>query len=410
MNILGIIVEYNPFHNGHLHHINESKKLTNSDKCIAVMSGNYVQRGMPALCDKYLRTEMALKNGVDIVIELPVYYATASADYFASASIDILNSIGIVDSLCFGTELGNLKKIYDCAHILLSEPDIFKKSLKKSLDTGVSYPKARQQALSFVLQEDCDFLSNPNNILGLEYVKALIKTSSNIKAYAIKRHISAYHSTSIEKSISSATAIRKALNQHNYDGVLQSTPENIGKLLIQIHQDKKTLSDMDSLSHIFHYILRTSSSSDLKNILDISEGLENRILSASEKNFEISKILTYLKCKRYTLTKLQRCILHILLNISKNDMLNYNYHGGAQYIRVLGFRKDSASLLKEIKNRSSLPLVTNIKDAYKNLNALGISMLSKEIHTSDIYYLAQEKYSYSPSRKNIEYTKPLVIV
>lgn len=408
MNVLGLIVEYNPFHNGHLYHLDEAKKITNADKCIAIMSGNYTQRGMPALCDKYIRTEMALKNGVDMVIELPIYYATASADYFATGSINILNSMGIVNSLCFGTELGELEKIYNCAKILLSEPDIFKKTLKNSLDTGASYPVARQEALKSVLNEDCHFLGDPNNILGLEYVKALIKTSSRIKAYAIKRTIASYHSISIEKSIASATAIRKALDESNYDGILQSTPENVGQLLIELSQNEETLTNMDSLSYILHYILKNSSTTQLRSILDIDEGLENRILAVSEKYFEISKILSSLKCKRYTLTKLQRCILHILLNIKKEDMVNY--HSQPQYIRVLGFKKDSSFLLREIKAKSTLPLVTNIKEAYKNLSPSGISMLNKEIYSTDLYYLAQKKYMSISSPKNIEYTKPLIIM
>ena len=404
MNILGIIVEYNPFHNGHLYHINESKKISKADKCIAIMSGNYMQRGMPALCDKHLRTEMALKHGVDMVIELPVHYASSSAEYFASASINILNSTGIVNSLCFGTEIGELENIYECANVLLSEPDIFKKSLKNFLTSGVSYPKARQEALSHTLNKNCDFLNNPNNILGLEYIKALIKTSSNIKPYAIKRHIADYHSTNIMDNISSATAIRKALNEKDYISVQKSTPNDVAELLIKLAKNNIIISNMDSLSHILHYILKSSNHSDLSSISGITEGLENRILSIAEKHFKISDILNHLKCKRYTLTKLQRCLLHIILNIKEIDIIN------PQYIRVLGFRKDSEFLLKELKNKSSLPVLTNLKNAHKNLNLAGLAMLNKEIYATDIYYLSQEKYISSPSVKNIEYTKPLVII
>lgn len=410
MKTLGVIVEYNPFHNGHLYHINMSKKITCSDKCIAVMSGNYVQRGTPAFCDKYLRTEMALRNGVDIVIELPVYYAASSAEYFASSAIRILNSIGIVSSICFGTELEKLDTLYEYADILVSEPSIYKATLKKLLNTGISYPKARHETLKYMIKKDVSFLNNPNNILALEYIKALIKTSSHIKPYSIQRYIAGYHSTELNKNISSATAIRKALLNNNYASVLQNMPRDSYQLLIDYINKKKAPVDIDAFSHIFHYIIKNSNPTDLKEIQGIDEGLENRVLLKSNDYFEISKIINSLKCKRYTYTKLQRSIMHIILNIKKQDFINFNLHGGPQYIRVLGFRKESSFLLKKIKDNSSIPLITNIKDSYKNLNPLAMSMLNKEIATTDIYYLGQEKYKESPLPKNIEYAKPLVII
>lgn len=410
MNVVGIIVEYNPFHNGHLYHINKSKEITGSDICIAIISGNFVQRGMPAYCDKHIRTEMALKNGVDMVIELPVYYATSSAEYFAHASINILNSTGIVNNLCFGTEVGELDTLYKYANILVYEPYVYKRELKNILATGVSYPKARQEALKIVFNEDTSFIDNPNNILGLEYIKALIKTSSNIKAFTIKRYLANYHSTLVNKNIASATAIRNSLDNNNWDEVLQSTPKSSYELLKNLVIQKLAPVNIDAFSHIFHYILKNSTTDFLKGILDVDEGLENRIIAKANEHFEISKILSSLKSKRHTHTKLQRALLHILLNINKEDMFKYNCNGGPQYIRVLGFKKEAAFLLKEIKNKGSLPLLTNLKDANKSLNPLGISMLNKEITTTDIYYMGQEKYKYTPLSKNIEYTKPIVII
>ena len=206
--IVGLITEYNPFHNGHVYHILKSKKITKSQYTIAVMSGNFVQRGEPAIFNKYVRTLSALLNGVDIVIELPVFYACASADIFAFGAVDILNKTGIVDSLCFGSENGDIDKLYLAAEILSNETDEFKNIIKNEISKGISYPEARLNALSIFTGKNMSYLSSPNNILSVEYLKALIKIKSRIKPYSIKRYFSEFHDIKIKGFIASATAIR----------------------------------------------------------------------------------------------------------------------------------------------------------------------------------------------------------
>ena len=197
MKITGLITEYNPFHNGHLYHIKKAKEITGADAVIVIMSGNFVQRGAPAIMPKRLRTEIALNAGVSLVIELPVCYATGSAEYFASGAISILDSLGCIDSICFGSECGDYKKLEHIAKILADEPEAYRLSLKNQLKTGLSFPKARQNGLKEYSKDDSldEILEHPNNILGIEYVKALYLQKSPIKAYTIKRIVSDYHDT-----------------------------------------------------------------------------------------------------------------------------------------------------------------------------------------------------------------------
>ena len=382
---VGIIVEYNPFHNGHLHHLLESKKHSGQQYAVAVMSGNFVQRGMPACLDKYKRTEMALKNGVDIVLELPCIYATASAEYFARGAIDILNATGIVKQISFGAENPDIDYLYKIATIFTRETDIFKQTIKNSLNQGVSYPKAREIALTKVLP-DINVKFSPNNILGIEYIKALIRTNSAIKPIAIKR-LGDHHSTKLQ-GLASASAIRAASGDVSpfmptlaYDIFVN----NIG-------------SSLNNYSHIMQYILKTKNATQLKEILDIEEGLENAIISAASTNYYITDILDKIKTKRYTRTRLQRAIIHILLDIKKAHI--EKFYKTVPYVRVLGFRKEAEHLLKEIKKNTEL--ITNLKAAQPN------DLLKKEIYATDMYYLGQG--TNIARQVNIEYKKSLIII
>lgn len=213
--MLGIITEYNPFHNGHKLHIEKSKFKTNSKHCIVVMSGNFVQRGEPALIDKYIRTKMALLNGADLVIELPIIYATASAELFSLGAVDTLNKTGIVNKICFGSEAGDLKYFLEVADILADEPPNYKEILLEHLNQGISYPRARMLSLGQILNKDLSFLEEPNNILSIEYLKGLKKINSNISVHTIQREQAHFHSKDTTGSIASATAIRKVILDNN---------------------------------------------------------------------------------------------------------------------------------------------------------------------------------------------------
>ena len=313
--MLGIITEYNPFHNGHKLHIEKSKLKTNSSYCIVVMSGNFTQRGEVAIFDKYARTKMALLNGADIVLELPLIFATSSAELFSLGSVDILNKTNIVSKLCFGSEEGNLDTFFKASSILTKEPKEFNIMLNNFLDEGLSFASARLKALEYILSQDLSFLKSPNNILALEYIKAIHKLKSNIKPYTILREKASFHSEDIKEDIASATAIRLALKNKDLSSIEKAIPKNCYPIF---SDNLSNMNSLDNYSSILSYIIRTSSLDKLKNIADIGEGLENKIISNA--NFkDINSLLESLKSKRYAHTRLQRCLLHILLDITKQE-------------------------------------------------------------------------------------------
>lgn len=398
--MLGIITEYNPFHNGHKLHIEKSKQKTNSKYCIVVMSGNFSQRGEPTIFDKYLRTKMALLNGADIVLELPLTFATASAELFALGAIDILNKTSIINNICFGSEEGTLENFLEVTNILCNEPDNFKKNLYSFLNEGLSFPKARINALEKTLNKSLTFLNEPNNILSIEYLKALKRLNSKIIPKTIKREKANFHSNSITGNIASATAIRQAFFENNLDNIEDVMPKNCFKLIENI--PKNNIPTLDNYTNILKYILKTNSIDYIKNIADITEGIENKIIE-NVNSPSITDLIKNIKSKRYTYTKLQRSILHIILNITKEDQ-GYLKENLNPYIRVLGFKKESSNILKDLTEKAQVPVITNLKNAHKQLNNIGMYYLNKEIKSTDIYYLFQNK------NNNEEYKKPLVII
>jgi len=407
LNIVGIIAEYNPFHNGHKLHLQKSKLETNSEFSIVVMSGNFVQRGEPAIVDKYLRTKFALLNGADIVIEIPVFCATASAEFFALSAVSLLDSTNMVSSICFGSENGDISTLREIANTLSYETEDFKINLKSQLKSGISYPTARLNSLKALNPESEPekILVNPNNILAIEYLKALNKINSNIEPFTIKRKVAEYHSTEITCEIASATAIRKSTASKDFELIRMAIPDNTFGLYYD-----STFSSFNNLSQILQYILKITDKNSLNEILDITEGLENRILRFSSKYFYIEDIISHVKTKRYTFTKLQRVILHIILNIRVNEFNLLNKYNFAPYLRVLGFKKESSFLLNELKLNASVPLVTNMKNAHTVLNDEQLLFLRKEVETTDIYNLSKGIYNNTVVQKDFEYSVPLVIV
>jgi len=400
MNV-GIIAEYNPFHNGHKYHLNLSKSLTNSEYAVVVMSGNFVQRGEPAICKKETRVKAALLNGADLVIELPVYYATAGADLFAFGAVDILNKSGIIDNMCFGSEEGNLETMLKISEILTKEDNNFKKIFKQEIDKGISYPKARQNALSITLNKNIDFLNNPNNILSIEYLKALKILKSNIKPYTIARKKAQFHSKEINGNIASATAIRTAIYNNKTELLKKCIPENIvNDIISEILLSKPSIN---SYTQILQYILRTKTAEYISKISDITEGLENRIIKNSNQSL-ITDIIEKTKTKRYTYSKIQRALIHIILDIKKSDINFYQINGGIPYIRVLGFKKESVSILNELIKKSIVPVITNIPKATKILENNALKMLNAEIKSTDIYYML------SSLEIGKEYKNPIVVI
>lgn len=387
MSTLGIIVEYNPFHNGHLYHLNEAKRITNATTTIAVMSGSFLQRGEPAIVDKWTRTKMALNQGVDLVIELPFIYSTQSADWFAFGSTFLLHHLG-VENFVFGSENNSIDKLHKIADVLQNEPANFKNYLKKELSLGHSYPKAISLSLEKYFNNEDFAISTPNDILGIQYLTNLKKLNSNIKPYTIKRLHANYHDQTItSKDIASATAIRKEIFTTNSLASIKSVvPSSTYELLNQEWQANR-INNWGNFLNTLLIIANSKSHFQMENIHGIEEGLEKRIKDNLTIN-TFEDLVKNIKTKRYTVTKIQRSLLYVLLDITKEKIDNLNVAAGPSYIRVLGFNENGRSYLNKIKKSLQLPIITNIS---KNK----IPMLELDLIASNIYELGFKQPVYN---------------
>ncbi|MCL2699515.1 MAG: nucleotidyltransferase family protein [Defluviitaleaceae bacterium] len=383
MKILGVISEYNPFHNGHRLHVSQARERSGCDFAIALMSGNFMQRGEPALVDKYLRARMALSCGFDMVLELPVYFATASAEHFAYNAVRIFNACGIVTHIAFGSESGDLDIMRRTARVLADESESYRAALRAALNEGDSFPRARGKAL--------DIPDQPNDILGVEYLKALYRTRSDIEPIAIQRVGAGYHQTEITGEIASATAVRRAVlssgEKGEKDKAAGAMPEAAWEILRAALDDGRYVRGLDSYQKEFRYAL--FSGGRLNGIMDIAEGLENRFTAMSGKFAAPSEIISAVKTKRYTHTRLTRAALHILLDMRRCDFERYAA-ADIPYIRVLGMKKTAGALMDALTEAALCPVVTTLTPARKALSAEGWAMLEKEIKTTDVYYIGME--------------------
>ena len=351
MKTLGIITEYNPFHKGHAYMIAEAKKRAGADRVVVVMSGSFVQRGEPAIFDKWTRTEAALKNGVDLVLELPVLFAASNAETFARAAVRILEESGIVDILCFGSESGDLHSMQEAARLMENETEEFQKLLKEQLNEGLSYPAARAKALETVSQINSEILSRPNHILGLEYLKALDRYNCTMEPMTIKRE-GDYNSPSLTDGFASAAAIRKALAEGRSTEAMTQLPENVHDVYNKALSLGTAPVFWDELAPALHYKLRTSSAEEIKEISEVVEGLENRILHSIDSCYDMKDIIDFIKTKRYTRTKIQRILLHILLDIKEKEVSYFLNLPKMPYIRVLGFQKERSDILADLTDNA----------------------------------------------------------
>ncbi len=404
MKIVGLITEYNPFHNGHLYHMQKAKEITGADSVIAVMSGNYVQRGAPAIMPKHLRAEVALEAGIPLVLELPVCYASGSAEYFADGAISLFEKLGCIDSICFGSECGDYYLLEKVAHVTADEPEVYKQTLQDALKQGLSFPLARQAALKAYFQDPSldDILEQPNNILGIEYIKALYLRKSPIGAYTIRRKISGYHDKELSPGYSSASAIRRLLafagnsvhlaSEEMYDepGLSEvltrlegQVPPSCIRSLEETHRVRYPVYAND-FSLLFRYRLLTETRESLAGYLDMTEELANRMINHANDFITFDQFCDLLKTRDMTYSRISRCLLHILLNIRTEDMTLYKEEGGCQYARVLGFSKDGAKLLTRIKRTSSVPLLTKLTQT-EGLSKTGLRMLRQDIFAADLY-------------------------
>lgn len=406
--VLGIIAEYNPFHNGHLYHLKESKKATGAEYTVAIISGNFTQRGSTSIIDKWKKTEMALQNGVDLIIELPVLYSISSSENFAEGSIKILNSLGIIDFLSFGSETSYIKILNNFANILYDEPKEYKKILSNYLDTGLSFPKARENALLEYIKnfEDVNtnfdnyknILSSPNNILGIEYLKAIKKYKSSIKPVCIKRSIADYNSSdiSINTSIASATAIRELIKNKNFNTIKTVIPEKSYSILADCINSGCIIPDLNCFEKEIIYVLRKMSIKEIANLPDVSEGLEFLIKKAVNSCNTLTELLNTIKSKRYTITRLQRILLYALLDISKKNM-KLSKEVDSPYIRVLGFNDNGKKLISKIMDKNpNQPLITSVKKFVDNNSNTSLqTMLNKDIFATNVYSLGFKNNSFA---------------
>ena len=386
--VLGIIAEYNPFHNGHLYHLKKSKELTNCQYSIAIISGNFTQRGSTSIIDKWEKTKMSLSNGVDLVIELPTLYSISSGENFADGAIKILNSLNIVDCLSFVSEVKDINILNNIAETLYNEPQEYKTILSNELNKGVSFPKARENALLMYLdnvEEYSNVLSYPNNILGIEYLKALKKYESSIKPICIPRFKSDYNSNDFSGNIASATAIRTLVKDENFDIIKNLVPSDTYNILMENVKNGHIVSDLNVFEKEIIYVLRKMSVEDISELPDVSEGLEFNIKNAVDSCNTVDELLSLIKSKRYTQTRIQRILLYALLGITKKDMeISKNV---VPYVRVLGFNENGKKLVSEIsKNNPNLQIVTSVKKFIDNNSDSNLEVLiNKDIFATDAY-------------------------
>lgn len=340
--ITGIIAEYNIFHNGHKYLIDKVKR--NSDAVVAVMSGSFVQRGDVAITDKWTRAEMALRGGADLVLELPVCCALNAAPNFAMGGVGTLNALGVVDNIAFGSEYGEIDALNRAAHALETETADTSNKIQKYMSDGMSYPAALSKAYNGTVEDG--LLDKPNNILAIEYIRALIKSDSKIKPITFRRAEAEHDANTVSNGFASASKIRSML--------LGS--EDISRLVPYIPQDF-TINRLSQLDSAITAKLRTASPASLRNISEMTEGLENRVINAAKENYGFNSIAEAVKSKRYTMSKIRRIILASLLDFTDDIYSPY-----PEYIRVLGMNKTGMDILKSAKGVCSVPIITKTAD------------------------------------------------
>lgn len=416
MNTCGIITEYNPMHLGHAYQLNEGKSVTASERTVLVMSGNFVQRGEPAIINKYARAKAALKTGIDLVIELPAYFATSSAEYFSHHAVALLEACGVVTHMNYGSESGSLEGLQAIADILYKEPLGFKVLLNDLLAEGHSYPKAREMALlkyndnhDIIDSQTIKMIQTPNNILGIEYLKALKRLDSTIQPTTIKRIGATYHDEDSHTEIPSATAIRRHIMEGkaiedleskmpsaSYDALYEAATSQCGPVFYK------------DIYCSLKYKLLTTPKEELTRYMDVTEGLENRIHDVAMHTGSYDELLDGVVSKRYTRTKIARALLHIYLGHTK-ETFEKLHNDMSPYLRILGFTDSGKDILRDIKNTNEdLPVIVNVKQGYKQLDPLQRLCYEADLRSTLLYnHLIQIKYGISV--KN-DYQSPVIMV
>lgn len=427
MKIVGLITEYNPFHAGHLYHMQQARELTGADYCVVLMSGSFVQRGEPAIFDKYRRTKAALLAGADLVLEMPVAFSTASAHEFAAYGVALLSAIG-VDAVVFGSECGQIEILKQAAYALNHESAEFQERLRKGLKAGLTYPQARAKALGetqaggtrvenvedFHTNTDVSnshiwssILNSPNNILGIEYLRAAEDLHSPMEFYTISREGSGYHEDTLaDANFPSASAIR---------GIIRNSLSKDKDLLdiLASHLPAVThpaytgavpvfVDDFSELLNAAVLQLQATFS-----IADLSPELAARLAKPPYFPLSFEERIQALKTRQLTYTRVSRALLHLVLGMREEDISRWKDEGYALYARILGFRRQSSPLLSCLHKKSSIPLITKMADAAQNLSPSAIALLDQEVYASHLYQTVRMKRS---GVFQNEYTEGLVFV
>lgn len=413
MKVVGIVAEYNPFHNGHQYQIDKLRKETGADYVIVAMSGNFLQRGVPALCDKFSRAEMALACGADLVIEIPTLWATASAEYFARGGVELLASTGVVTHLGFGAETDDLESLLQVSSILKNEPDVYRAVLANSIRSGNAFPSARKNALVtslplFPTEKLDELLDNPNNILALEYLKAL---PDSIEPILIQREGAGYHDTEINTDFPSASAIREVIfnanGEFDFDTLANAMPKESFTLLMNILKCNQTI-DTNDFSDALGYCLLSHSSNGFASYADCNQDFSNKLKNNLKNYVTFKDFIAALKTKDMTYTRVNRNLLHILLNIKQSDYTIGRAIGFAPYLRILGFKNTSSSLLSEIKREATAPIISKAADASTLLDYETNKFFEKDVFASNLYY--QHVARKSGTKPKNEYTNKIIIL
>lgn len=412
MNICAIICELNPFHYGHLYIVQRAKELSGADAMMCIQSGHFTQRGEPAVTNKYVRSRMAIEGGFDIVVQIPTAYSCSSAEIFATAGVKIANSFDNVTHLAFGVETANPSLLIEIADFLSNETDEYRATLQKYLDAGNSLPVSRQKAIEEMIKEDkvefseisetINILSKPNNILAIEYLKALKKTNSKIVPVFIPRVGSEYSDDKINGKFSSALAIRQALEKSKVKKIKKLVPLSTYEI---IKEEEKVfgMPDNELYNNLCMYKLKTSSKDDYKRIFDVTEGIENRFIDSASRHKDLNELLLDVKTKRYTYTRLKRIVLQMLLDVDKSVIKELYKIDRLPYIKVLAFNGEQTELLKGVSANTNL-IIRN-SNIVKKKDDLYKALANIEDRANAVYNLLLTKNKALPSYSPDLYTK-----
>lgn len=378
MKACGVIVEYNPFHNGHLYHLQQARKISGADCIIAVMSGSFLQRGEPAIIDKFYRTKAALSAGADIIVELPYAYAVQSSEFFAKGAVLTLYELG-ASFICFGSESGEINHFLHSVTKLQENKSLYEQTIRTFLDQGFAFPQASSKAYDAIGMNAMDMIQ-PNNILGFSYVKTIYDYNLPIKPLTIKRVKSHYHEEKITSQIASATSIRKALIANESDlKIKQTLPSKSFNLLKKYKAEASLWHTWEHYFPLLHYKVMTTKQNELENIHGVNEGLQHRIKQTAKNAISFHDWVEKIKTRRYTRVRLQRMFVHILTNTPKQSIATIVNEEKVPYIRLLGMSQTGQAFINKNKHNFEVPLITNLNNQTRNL-------VSLDEKATDVYY------------------------